>query len=400
MQVHRHRIDTQQIPARPPYENSDLFGRGERPPEPGHVVGQHAGGPLRKPVPPPTPTVHLPWTPAGRPRSAGQPAHRPVQSMADLDGKTVDQGLDLAEHPELHRHDRNLRPRNHDLTSQFQHCQHSADNRRATVAAEFRRHDVAEIVRLGEGRLVVDTTKRTPRVVAAVALVLVLMLSYAVLPRRAPGASAVELPPGARGQRRGLRLDRRGVLGQRRRRGAVRGAVVGAGGPRRRGAAAVVVVQQPRRQRPGRGGLVARRAVVDLVVSADASRRTATATAGTSTGRTRCAWTATGWCRCPDRSAPEREYRTERETFARIIGYGTQDDVPDLFRVWAQGREDPDLRADRRLAAAGVPSLQAGTDLDEPSLVRDAGRRRATRGVGAEPDRGPQRQRRPRWSTR
>jgi len=31
-----------------------------------------------------------------------------------------------------------------------------------------------------------------------------------------------------------------------------------------------------------------------------------------------------------------REYRTEREIFARIIGYGMQDGVPDFFRIWAR----------------------------------------------------------------
>lgn len=35
-------------------------------------------------------------------------------------------------------------------------------------------------------------------------------------------------------------------------------------------------------------------------------------------------------------SLPVREYRTERETYARVIAYETQDGVPDYFKVWTK----------------------------------------------------------------
>jgi RHS repeat-associated protein len=67
---------------------------------------------------------------------------------------------------------------------------------------------------------------------------------------------------------------------------------------------------------------------------------------------------------------PEREYRTEREMFARIVAYGMQDNVPDYFRVWDRGgkiltfgqSEGTRLRAYKLRVPAGDP---------EGQLVRD-----------------------------
>ena len=69
---------------------------------------------------------------------------------------------------------------------------------------------------------------------------------------------------------------------------------------------------------------------------------------------------------------PEREYKAEREIFARIVAYGMEDLVPDYFRVWTKdgriltfGQTD-----DSRLQGY---RLQAGPDLVEPSLERAPG---------------------------
>ena len=72
--------------------------------------------------------------------------------------------------------------------------------------------------------------------------------------------------------------------------------------------------------------------------------------------------------------APQREYVTERQSFARIVGYGTQDNVPDYFRVWAKdGTVQTFGQTDNaRLAAY---QLQPGPNADEPNLVRAPGDR-------------------------
>jgi hypothetical protein len=50
--------------------------------------------------------------------------------------------------------------------------------------------------------------------------------------------------------------------------------------------------------------------------------------------------------------AAEREFRTEKETFSRIIAYSTALPnggylQPDSFKVWTKGRPGPHLRLDR-----------------------------------------------------
>ena len=72
--------------------------------------------------------------------------------------------------------------------------------------------------------------------------------------------------------------------------------------------------------------------------------------------------------------APQREYVTERQTFARIVGYGTQDNVPDYFKVWAKdGTVQTFGQADN--ARLEAYRLQPGPNAAEPSLVRAPGGR-------------------------
>lgn len=75
--------------------------------------------------------------------------------------------------------------------------------------------------------------------------------------------------------------------------------------------------------------------------------------------------------------SPVREYRTERATFARIIGYETQDNVPDFFRVWNKDGRILTFgeTADSRFEAY---PLLASPDLENPSVVRAPGSRRET----------------------
>jgi virulence plasmid B protein len=74
---------------------------------------------------------------------------------------------------------------------------------------------------------------------------------------------------------------------------------------------------------------------------------------------------------------PQREYSTERETFARITAFGTEDDVPDYVKVWTRDGtiltfgQTTDSRVD-------AYQLRASTDLNEPSLVRAPGARVTT----------------------
>ncbi|MFE7035187.1 FG-GAP-like repeat-containing protein, partial [Streptomyces sp. NPDC057621] len=75
--------------------------------------------------------------------------------------------------------------------------------------------------------------------------------------------------------------------------------------------------------------------------------------------------------------SPVRTYRTQRATFARIVGYETQDNVPNFFRVWSK---------DGRILTFGQTTdsrmeaypLQASPDLENPSVVRAPGSRRET----------------------
>jgi Salmonella virulence plasmid 65kDa B protein len=75
--------------------------------------------------------------------------------------------------------------------------------------------------------------------------------------------------------------------------------------------------------------------------------------------------------------SPLREYRTERETFTRIVAYETQDNVPNFFKVFTK---------DGKILTYGGSSdalvqpylLTAGSNMAEPSLVRAPGAPRAT----------------------
>jgi RHS repeat-associated protein len=72
--------------------------------------------------------------------------------------------------------------------------------------------------------------------------------------------------------------------------------------------------------------------------------------------------------------SPVREYRTEHAMFARIVGYETQDNVPNYFRVWSKDGQILTFgeTADSRLEAY---RLQASADLENPSVVRAPGSR-------------------------
>jgi RHS repeat-associated protein len=74
---------------------------------------------------------------------------------------------------------------------------------------------------------------------------------------------------------------------------------------------------------------------------------------------------------------PVREYRTEQETFTRIIAYETQDNVPDFFKVFTK---DGKILTFGGTAEARVqPYLLMGTPPPEPAaLVRVPGAPRAT----------------------
>lgn len=74
--------------------------------------------------------------------------------------------------------------------------------------------------------------------------------------------------------------------------------------------------------------------------------------------------------------SPQREYRTEQESFTKIIGYETQDNVPDYFKVFAK---DGKILTFGGTAAARVqPYMLLGNPLPNPSLVQAPGAPRAT----------------------
>jgi RHS repeat-associated protein len=66
---------------------------------------------------------------------------------------------------------------------------------------------------------------------------------------------------------------------------------------------------------------------------------------------------------------PEREYRTEQESFARVMAYGMEDNVPSHFRIWTKDRKILSFgqTADSRRQAF---RLTAGTD--DNTLVRES----------------------------
>jgi len=68
-----------------------------------------------------------------------------------------------------------------------------------------------------------------------------------------------------------------------------------------------------------------------------------------------------------------REYRTERATFSRIIAYGTEDGVPDYFRVWTKRGEVLEFGETADSRAVAYLLAGEGTDPRNPSLVQAAG---------------------------
>lgn len=69
-------------------------------------------------------------------------------------------------------------------------------------------------------------------------------------------------------------------------------------------------------------------------------------------------------------AAGQREYRTERDPFARVIGYGSAG-VPDYFRVWTRDGKVLSFGAPNSLAGRLVAyQLRAGPDVQRPSLLR------------------------------
>jgi RHS repeat-associated protein len=84
-------------------------------------------------------------------------------------------------------------------------------------------------------------------------------------------------------------------------------------------------------------------------------------------------------------SPPERLYKTERETFARIIGYGAEDGIPDYFRVWAKdgmiltfGQTNDARLAGWRLKAKPDPDDPDRPDFANPGLVVESNTRITT----------------------
>ena len=67
--------------------------------------------------------------------------------------------------------------------------------------------------------------------------------------------------------------------------------------------------------------------------------------------------------------APQREYVTEHQSFARIVGYGTQDNVPDYFEVWSK---DGTVQTFGQTDNSRLEAFrhQPGPDPEEPTLVR------------------------------
>ena len=77
-------------------------------------------------------------------------------------------------------------------------------------------------------------------------------------------------------------------------------------------------------------------------------------------------------------SSPQREYRTEREPFTQIIGYNTQDNVPDYFKVFM--KDGKILTFGDKPEARVQPYVLTGSwsSSNEPVLVRAPGQPRAT----------------------
>ena len=74
--------------------------------------------------------------------------------------------------------------------------------------------------------------------------------------------------------------------------------------------------------------------------------------------------------------SPVREYRTEQESFTRIIAYETQDNVPNFFRIFT--KDGKILTFGGSAEARVQPFLLVGSPLPDPSLVRMPGAPRAT----------------------
>lgn len=72
----------------------------------------------------------------------------------------------------------------------------------------------------------------------------------------------------------------------------------------------------------------------------------------------------------------QREYRTEQESFTRIIAHETQDNVPDYFKVFA--KDGKILTFGGNAESRVQPFLLVGSPLPNPSLVKAPGSPRAT----------------------
>ncbi|TCN36843.1 RHS repeat-associated protein [Kribbella orskensis] len=74
--------------------------------------------------------------------------------------------------------------------------------------------------------------------------------------------------------------------------------------------------------------------------------------------------------------SPVREYRTEQETFTKIIAYETQDNVPNFFKVFT--KDGKILTLGETADARVQPYMLMGIHQNEPSLVQEPGAPRAT----------------------
>jgi RHS repeat-associated protein len=74
--------------------------------------------------------------------------------------------------------------------------------------------------------------------------------------------------------------------------------------------------------------------------------------------------------------SPVSEYRTESESFTRIVAFETQDNVPDFFKVY--DRDGTILTFGGGPDARVQPRMLMGSPLPEPSLVQVPGETRAT----------------------
>jgi hypothetical protein len=102
VQVHRHRVDREDVAARPS-RDLDIGGTCQGAPQPGQVAVQRPARPLREPTTPHAVEELTDWhDPVGVDRQQRQ--HAALPRMPEVDQGAVDTGLDVAEQAELHRH--------------------------------------------------------------------------------------------------------------------------------------------------------------------------------------------------------------------------------------------------------------------------------------------------------